>query len=51
MVVVFPAPFGPEQAETFAGLNLEVQAAHGFDLTVIGLAQIAALDGRGTGAF
>ncbi len=50
MVVVFPAPFGPEKTEAFSGLNLEVQSAHGLDFAVVSLAQIATLDGNSHGS-
>ena len=40
-----PRTVRTEQAETFAGGDFEVQAADGFDFPVVGLAQIAALDG------
>jgi hypothetical protein len=42
-----PCPIRSEQAEALAGLNLEAKPAHGFQLTVVGLAQIAALDSNG----
>ena len=32
MVVVLPAPFGPEEAEDLTGGDLEADAAHGLDL-------------------
>jgi hypothetical protein len=41
-----PCPIRPEQAETFAGMNLQIQSANGFDLAVIRLAQIATFDGN-----
>ena len=34
IVVVLPAPFGPEQPEALAGRHLEVEAAHGDDVLV-----------------
>ena len=42
-----PRAVRPEQAEAFAGLDLEVQPTHSLDFAVISLAQIAALDGGG----
>jgi hypothetical protein len=42
-----PCPVRPKQAKAFAGLDFEVQAAHGFEFAVVGLAQIAAVDGYG----
>ncbi len=35
-----------QQAETLAGLDGQVETAHGFDFAVVGLAQTAALDGN-----
>jgi len=42
-----PCSVGTEQAKTFAGLDFKIEPAHGFDFAVIGLAEIAALDGYG----
>ena len=47
MVVVFPAPFGPSRPKHSPALDFEVQAAHGLNFAVVGLAQVAALDGGG----
>ena len=47
----FARAIGSEQAEAFAGLDLEVEAADGFHFAVVGLAQVAALDGGGHSAF
>jgi hypothetical protein len=40
----FPCSVWTKQTEAFASLNLEVQTAHGLDLTVVGLPQVATLD-------
>src|ERR1700734_1093558 len=40
----FPCSVWTKQTEAFAALNLEVQAAHGLELTVVGLPQVATLD-------
>ena len=42
-----PCSVGAEQAEAFAGLDLEVEPAHGLEFAIVGLAQIAAMDGYG----
>jgi hypothetical protein len=42
-----PCSVGAEESEALAGLNLEVQPAHGFELAVVGLAQVATLDSNG----
>src|SRR5215471_14906949 len=44
-----PCSVGTEQSEAFALLNLKVQPTHRFDFAVVGLAEIAALDGGGHG--
>ena len=46
MVVVLPAPFGPEQTEALAGQDVEIQSADRLDLSVVGLLQIVAADGN-----
>ena len=48
MVVVLPAPLGPEQAEALAGADLEIEAVHGDDILVC-LAEIANLKGTPSG--
>jgi hypothetical protein len=40
-----PRPVRPEQTEALAGLNLKIQPAHGLNLAVVSLAQIATSDG------
>src|ERR1035438_4376038 len=42
-----PRPVRPEQAKALAGLDLQVQATHGLDFAIIGLAQVTALNGYG----
>ena len=42
-----PCSVGAEQAEAFARLNFQIQAADGFNLAVVSLAQVAALNGGG----
>ena len=37
IVVDFPAPFGPEQAEHFAGRDLHVESLHGLDASGVDL--------------
>ena len=41
----FAGAVGAEQAEAFAFVDLQIEAAQGFDFGVVGLAQAAALDG------
>ena len=40
-----PCPVRTEQTEALSGLNFKVQPAHGLDFAVVGLAQVAALNG------
>src|SRR5208337_1820665 len=39
-----PCSVGTEQAEAFAGFDLQAEAADGFDFAVVGLAQVGTLD-------
>jgi hypothetical protein len=41
-----PRSIRTEEAEALAGLDLQADAADGFDFSVVGLAQVGALDGR-----
>jgi hypothetical protein len=41
-----PCPIRTEQPEALARLNLKIQSTHGLNFAVIGLAQIATLDGN-----
>ena len=45
MVVVLPAPFGPSRPKHSPASIVEVETANSLDFAVIGLAQIATLDG------
>ncbi len=48
MVVVLPAPLGPEQAEALAAPHLEIEARHGHDVGEA-LHEALAADCRGLG--
>ena len=49
MVVVLPAPLGPSRPKHSPAWISQVEAAHGLDFAVVGLAQAAALDGDAHG--
>jgi hypothetical protein len=42
-----PRSVRTQKAKALSGLDFQTQPADGFDFTVVGLAQVAALDGSG----
>jgi hypothetical protein len=41
-----PRSVGAEESEALAGFDAQADSADGFDFSVVGLAQVGALDGR-----